>query len=131
MAHAEGRTVKTITYGSYTIKSIPLQQLKTHDWKVNVSISWVQDGVIAMWRVTNGGVYPTEAGADVHGIIYGQQIIDKEITVSHPVTGSERPWGRNVHDSVRKEDIHTGHDSVVIRDWTSANSSSIGERSSI
>jgi len=79
MAHAKGHQVKTITYGSYTIKSVPVPLFKTYEWRVHVSISWIQDGVIAMWRVTSDSAYPTEMGADLHGITYGQQIIDAEM----------------------------------------------------
>lgn len=71
--------MKTVTYGAYTIKSVPLLLFKTHEWKANVSISWIQDGVTTLWHVTSDSAYPTATGAALHGISYGQHIIDREI----------------------------------------------------
>lgn len=76
----KGVRMKTVTYGAYTIKSVPLPLFKTHEWKVNVSIFWIQDGVTIIRRVTCDSTYPTESGADLFGITYGQHIIDGEFS---------------------------------------------------
>lgn len=96
--------MKTIKYGPYTIKSFPLRQLATHDWKVNISIFWIQDGVTTMRLLTSDNAYPTEQGADLQGITYAQQIIDGEL--SSLSIGDEETLAPGQNISQKRDSAH-------------------------
>jgi hypothetical protein len=70
---------KIVTYKAYTIKSCPLQQLTTGQWKPHISISWDRDGIVILRPFSAENTYPTEEQADIHGSTYGQRIIDGKV----------------------------------------------------
>jgi hypothetical protein len=71
---------RVFIYKTYTIRSTPLQLLDSKQWMLSIVIDWERDG-----RVTGRpfsateNTYPTEAEADLHGITYGQRIIDGKV----------------------------------------------------
>ena len=67
---------KIVDYRGYTITSIPLQPVGTHEWKPNIKISTEGEGVVAAQSYTDDTTHIMEEDADCHGIRMGQQIID-------------------------------------------------------
>jgi hypothetical protein len=67
---------KIVDYRGYTITSIPLQPVGTHEWIPDIKISTERAGVVATQSYTDDTTYLMEEEADLHGIRMGQQIID-------------------------------------------------------
>jgi hypothetical protein len=69
----------SLIYQRYTISSVPTQNTETGQWQLRISISLEEDGAtksIPFWMPLE---YATEAEADIHGITFGQRIIDGKI----------------------------------------------------
>ena len=73
---------KLVDYRGYTITSIPMQPVGTHEWTPDIKISTERAGVVAMQSYTDGTTHIMEEDADLHGIRMGRQIIDGEIPAS-------------------------------------------------
>jgi hypothetical protein len=67
---------KIVDYRGYTITSIPLQPVGTHEWTPDIKISTERAGVVATQSYTDDTTHIMEEDADLHGIRMGQQIID-------------------------------------------------------
>ena len=70
---------RSVIYQRYTISSVPMQNTETGQWQLRISIFFDQDGAaesIPYWMPLE---YATEAEADMHGITFGQRIIDGKI----------------------------------------------------
>lgn len=70
---------RSVIYQRYTINSVPAQNTETGQWQLRISIFFEQDGAtesIPYWMPLE---YATEAEADIHGITFGQRIIDGKI----------------------------------------------------
>ena len=67
---------KIVDYRGYTITSIPIQPVGTHEWKPEIKISTDHEGVIAAQSYTDDTSHVMEEDADLYGIRMGQQIID-------------------------------------------------------
>ena len=72
---------RSVIYQHYTISSVPTQNTETGQWQLRISISFEQDVAtesIPYWMPLE---YATEAEAeaDIHGITFGQRIIDGKI----------------------------------------------------
>ena len=70
---------RSVIYQRYTINSLPAQNTETGQWQLRISIFFEQDGAtesIPYWMPLE---YATEAEADIHGITFGQRIIDGKI----------------------------------------------------
>jgi hypothetical protein len=48
-------------------------------WTLAIVISWERDEGVTSRPFTAENTYPTEVDADLHGIAYGQRIIDGKI----------------------------------------------------
>ena len=70
---------KTITYKTYIIRSTPLQMRATGQWKIEASIVWERAGVVTERPYSFETTYQTEQEADIHGITFGQRIIDGQV----------------------------------------------------
>ena len=69
----------SVIYQRYTINSVPTQNTETGQWQLRISISLEKDAAtksIPFWMPLE---YATEAEADMHGITFGQRIIDGKI----------------------------------------------------
>ena len=70
---------RSVIYQRYTIRSVPTLNTETGQWQLRISISVEEDGAtksIPYWIPLE---YATEAEADMHGITFGQKIIDGKI----------------------------------------------------
>jgi len=70
---------KTITYKTYIIRSTPLHLLATGQWKIDASIAWERAGVLTERPFGLETAYQTEQEAALHGITFGQRIIDGKV----------------------------------------------------
>jgi len=77
---AHERTMsRTVQYQKHSIKSAP--QLLRHEsrWQAKISIWWEAHGAVTFKSFTFDLKYQTEKEADIHGIAFGQQIIDGNV----------------------------------------------------
>jgi len=72
--------MKTAVYQGYTIKSFPQQHFKSDQWVISLEILWQHDGVPTVKSFTADTHYASEEDADVHGIAFGQRIIDGTVS---------------------------------------------------
>jgi hypothetical protein len=73
---AVGRQVQ---YKDYVIKSNPEPVAGSGQWKLRIALCWKNNGVLNMQPFSGPTVYSTEEEADIHGIAYGQRIIDEKV----------------------------------------------------
>ena len=70
---------RSVIYQRYTINSEPTQNTETGQWQLRISIFFEQDGAPESMPYWMPLEYATEAEADIHGITFGQRIIDGKI----------------------------------------------------
>ena len=70
---------KTVDYNGYTIESVPFFETNRGKWRVHIFISVRQPSGIQTREFSTDVLYETEAEADVHGITFGQRIIDGRV----------------------------------------------------
>ena len=70
---------RSVIYQRYTIRSLPTQNTETGQWQLRISIFFEQDGATESTPYWMPLEYATEAEADMHGITFGQRIIDDKI----------------------------------------------------
>jgi hypothetical protein len=70
---------RTVVYQNYTITSSPLHDTQNDQWKLHISISWGIDGKTVSRTFWMPILYSTETQADIHGVAYGQRIIDGKV----------------------------------------------------
>ena len=66
-------------YKNFTIKSFPLELIATGQWKVHIAILWERDGITNSRSFSADNSYPTQEEAHLHGIQFGQRIIDRRM----------------------------------------------------
>lgn len=71
--------MKAIHYQGYTIRSYPRRFPKHGGWTIKISITWRADGLTKVKEYSADSPFRSEAEADIHGITFGQRIIDKKI----------------------------------------------------
>ena len=67
------------SYKSYTIRSTPLQHPDSRQWIIGITIEWERDGTVTARPFSDDNKFQTEAEADLHGIAFGQLIIDGQV----------------------------------------------------
>jgi len=70
---------KTIEYEGYTIQSTPQHQTDSGQWQLRIVISFETHRGVRAREFSADGLYGTEQEADVHGITFGQRIIDGKV----------------------------------------------------
>jgi hypothetical protein len=65
-------------YKGYTIQSTPLQH-PAWQWTIEITIEWENEGTVTARPFSDENKFRTEAEADLHGIAFGQLIIDGQI----------------------------------------------------
>ena len=68
-----------VIYKRYSITSSPAQDPATSQWRLNISISVENEGKTISKAYWMPITYSTEAEADIHGIAFGQRIIDGKV----------------------------------------------------
>ena len=67
---------KTVEYQGYTIQSAPQHIPELELWQLHLFISVDDHPGIRSWEVYPAVLYKTEQEADIHGIAFGQRLID-------------------------------------------------------
>ena len=88
---------KTVDYQGYTILSAPQHLVDGEQWRLHIFISVDDHRGIRTREFSPDGVYATEQKADIHGIAYGQRLIDGKVegqSVMHMKTSDRRAMPR-------------------------------------
>lgn len=70
---------KTVEYQGYTIQSAPHQPVAGETWRLRIFISVEDHRGIRTREFSADVVYATEQEADIHGIAFGQRLIDGKV----------------------------------------------------
>ncbi len=70
---------KTVEYQGYKVESAPQQLVGAEKWQLRISISVEDHRVVRTREFSAEGVYATEQEADIHGITFGQRLIDGKV----------------------------------------------------
>jgi hypothetical protein len=69
---------KTIEYQGYKIESVP-HRLDGDKWRLQIFISVEESRGVLTRQFSVDSIYATEQEADIHGIAYGQRLIDGKV----------------------------------------------------
>ena len=69
---------RRVQYKDYIIKSHPEPVAASGQWRLRIAIYSQNNGVLNMQPFSGPTVYNSEEEADIHGIAYGQRIIDEK-----------------------------------------------------
>jgi hypothetical protein len=70
---------KTVLYEGYAIQSSPRHLAEGEKWQLCIVISFKQPGAMKPREFSSEVLYTTEQEADIHGIAFGQQLIDGKV----------------------------------------------------
>ena len=70
---------KTVSYEGYTIQSSPRYLVDGEQWQLCIMISVEQPGGVNTREFSPDVMYATEQEADIHGIAFGQRLIDGKV----------------------------------------------------
>ena len=71
--------MKALRYHGYTIRSYPRRLTNCEEWTIKISISCQTGGVTTVKEYSADSPFASEREADIHGITFGQRIIDNKI----------------------------------------------------
>jgi hypothetical protein len=69
----------TVLYEGYAIQSSPKYRTERDKWQLCIVISFKQHGAMKPQEFSSELMYPTEQEADIHGIVFGQRLIDGKV----------------------------------------------------
>ena len=70
---------KTVQYQGYTIQSSPQYETDWEKWRLRIFISVEDHRGIRSREFSSEVLYRTEQEADIHGITFGQRVIDGKV----------------------------------------------------
>lgn len=70
---------RTVSYEGYTIQSSSRCLADSEKWRLRILISFEQHGGVKTREFSADGLYATEQEADIHGITFGQRLIDGKV----------------------------------------------------
>jgi PilZ domain len=70
---------KTVEYEGYTIQSTPLHLAEAEKWRLRIVISFEDHRGVRTREFSSEVLYATEQEADIHGIAFGQRLIDGKV----------------------------------------------------
>jgi hypothetical protein len=70
---------KTVEYQGYTIQSAPHYQIEGEKWRLCIFISLEDHRGVRTREFSADVLYATEQEADIHGIAFGQRLIDGKV----------------------------------------------------
>ena len=70
---------KTVEYQGYTIQSAPSHLMEDERWRLRVFISVEDNRGVRTREFSSDVLYTTEQEADIHGITFGQRLIDGKV----------------------------------------------------
>lgn len=69
----------TVLYEGYAIQSSPRYRAESEKWQLCIVISFKQHGTMKPREFSSEVLYMTEQEADIHGIAFGQHLIDGKV----------------------------------------------------
>jgi hypothetical protein len=78
-SHRVSVVARQVHYRDYVIKSNPEPLVASGQWKLRIALCWKSGGILNMQPFSGPTVYDNEDEADIHGIAYGQRIIDEKV----------------------------------------------------
>jgi hypothetical protein len=69
----------TVLYEGYAIQSSPKYLAESEQWQLCIVISFKQHGAMKPREFSSEVMYTTEQEADIHGIAFGQHLIDGKV----------------------------------------------------
>jgi hypothetical protein len=73
------RMSNTVLYEGYAIRSFPKYLEEWEKWQFRIVISFKQHGAMQSREFSSEILYLTEHDADIHGIMFGQHLIDGKV----------------------------------------------------
>jgi hypothetical protein len=70
---------KTVEYQGYTIQSAPSHRMEDEKWRLRIFISVEDNRGVRTREFSSEVLYTTEQEADIHGITFGQRLIDGKV----------------------------------------------------
>jgi hypothetical protein len=70
---------RRVQYKGYIIKSNPEPVAASGQWRLRIVIYSQTNGILNMQPFSGPTVYENEEEADIHGVAYGQRIIDEKV----------------------------------------------------
>ena len=70
---------KTVPYEGYTIQSSPKCISDRKEWQLCIVISFEQPSGVKSREFSADAMYATQQEADIHGIAFGQRLIDGKV----------------------------------------------------
>ena len=70
---------RRLHYKGYIIKSNPEPVAASGQWRLRIAIYIKSNGILKLQPFVGPTVYDSEDEADIHGIAYGQRIIDEKV----------------------------------------------------
>jgi len=71
--------MKALRYQGTIIRSYPRRLAKRGEWTIKISISWQTGGLTKVKEYSADSPFTSERQADIHGITFGQRIVDNKI----------------------------------------------------
>ena len=70
---------KTVEYQGYTVQSAPQHLADDDKWQLRIFVSVEDHRGVSTREFSADGLYATEQEADIHGIAFGQRLIDGKV----------------------------------------------------
>ncbi len=70
---------RSVVYQGYTIRSTPRHEAEWNKWAINIVISVDHPTGVKSRQFSGDVLYATEQEADIHGLAFGQRLIDGKI----------------------------------------------------
>ena len=70
---------RTAIYKGYAITSSPVHNVQTGQWRLSIAIAWESGGNTISRPYWIPVSYSSESEADIHGVTFGQRIIDGKV----------------------------------------------------
>ena len=71
---------RRLHYKGYVIQSTPEPIAASGEWRLRITICLRASGMLNMQPFSGPTVYDTEEEADIHGVAYGQRIVDERVS---------------------------------------------------
>jgi len=105
----------TVLYEGYVIQSSPRYLAEWEKWQLCILISFKQHGAMKPREFSSEVLYTTEQEADIHGIAFGQELIDGKVegrSVTDMKVEKRRGLRRFHVQFPTTVSDHTGHDGL-------------------
>jgi len=106
---------KTVDYQGYKIESVP-HRLDDEKWRLHIYISVEDSRGVLTRQFAGDSIYAIEQEADIHGIAYGQRLIDGK--VDGQFRGAYATWRGSLQGPTSAWSQDQPHDATVCTPFT-------------